>query len=136
MVVFIFSVFHWKYVFGQVWSKKSNCQFELKFGTKTNLNMHNAIVVFNFSVLDQRNPFWTNQVQKNQNCQFKLKFGTRNNWNMRNSMMIFFFSVFDHKYPSWVNLFQKFKIACSKWNLIQSLIQICKIQWWCPFYLF
>ena len=25
---------------------------------------------------------------------------------------------------------------CSKWNLIERLIQICKIQWWCLFYCF
>ena len=73
---------------------------------------------------------------KNQNCQFKLKFGTKTNLNMQNSMMIFTFSAFDHKYLSWANLVQKFKIVCSKWNLIQRLIQICKIQWWCLFYLF
>ena len=55
---------------------------------------------------------------------------------MRNSMIMFTSSVFDHKYPSRVNLVQIFKIVCSKWNLIQRLTWICKIQWWCLFYLF
>ena len=70
----------------------------------------------------------------NQNCQFRLKFATRTNSNMRNSMIMFTSSVFDHKYPFRLNLVQIFKIVCSKWNLIQRLIWICKIQWWCLFY--
>ena len=49
--------------------------------------------------------------------------------------MMPFFSVFDHKYLFWANLVQKFKIVCSKWNLIQRLIRIRKIHWWCLFYL-
>ena len=74
--------------------------------------------------------------QKNQNCQFKLKFDTKTNLNNQNSMMKFTFSVFEYKYLPWANLVQKFKIVCSKWNLIQRLIRICKIQRWCLFYLF
>ena len=92
--------------------------------------------MFIFSVLDQKNLFCANLVKKNQNCQFKLKFGTKTNLNKRNSMMMFTFSVSDHKYRSWANFVQKFKIICSKWNLIQRLIWICKIQWWCLFYMF
>ena len=58
-------------------------------------------------------------------------------WNDRyedfNDVVHFF--CFDHKYPSRVNLVQKFKVVCSKSNLIQRLIRICRIQWWCQFYL-
>ena len=43
-------------------------------------------------------------------------------------MVVFTFSVFYRKYPSWANLVQKIKIVCSKWNMIQRLIQICRIQ--------
>ena len=39
-------------------------QYKLKFGTYTNLNMHNSMVMFNFSVFDWKYPFWTNLVQK------------------------------------------------------------------------
>ena len=49
---------------------------------------------------------------------------------MRNSMMISLFLFLT------ISLIHKFKIVCSKWNLIQRLIWICKIQWWCLFYLF
>ena len=93
-------------------------------------------MVFSFSVLDLKNSFWVNLVKTNQNCQFQLKFGTKTNLNKQNSMTVFNFSVFDHKYVSWENLLQKFKIVSSKENLIQKLIRICKIQWWCLFYLF
>ena len=93
-------------------------------------------MVFTFSALDQKNSFWLNQVKKNQNFQFKLKFGTRANLNQRNSMMMLNFPVFDHTYLSWANLVLKFKIVCSKWNLIQRLIRICKIPWWCLFICF
>ena len=31
---------------------------------------------------------------------------------------------------------QKPKFFCSKWSLIQRLIWICRIKWWCSFYLF
>ena len=72
--------------------------------------------------------------QKDQNCQFKLKFDTKTKLSMWNSVMMPTFSVFDHKYLSWANLVQKFKIVCSKWNLIQRLIRIRKIHWWCLFY--
>ena len=86
--------------------------------------------MFTFTVLDQKKPG-----QKNRNCPFKLKFGTKTNLDKRNSIMMLTFSVFDHKYLSWANLAQKFKIACSKWNLIQRLIRMCKTQWGCLFYL-
>ena len=87
--------------------------------------MQNLVVVFTFSVLDWKHPFWANLVQKvkivslswklvlfgletpflgkfgtkNQNCQFKLKFGTKTNSNMQNSMALFTFSVLDRKHP-------------------------------------
>ena len=44
--------------------KNQNCQFKLKFTTKTNPNMQNAMVKFTFSVLDRKSPFWANLVQK------------------------------------------------------------------------
>ena len=36
----------------------------LKFGTSTNLNMQNSMVVFTVAVLDQKYPFWANFAQK------------------------------------------------------------------------
>ena len=44
--------------------KSQNCQFKLKFGSKSNSNMQNSIVIVTFSVLDQKHTFWANLVQK------------------------------------------------------------------------
>ena len=46
------------------------------------------------------------------------------------------FSVFDWNYPLWVNLVQKIKLVNLNWNLVPRLIQICRFQWWCLFFLF
>ena len=44
--------------------KNQNRQFKMKFGTLTNSNMQNSMVVFTFSVLDQKHTFWVNLFQK------------------------------------------------------------------------
>ena len=54
---------------------------------------------------------------------------------MRNSMIMFTFFVLEWKYPFWANLVQKIKIASLSWNLAPTLIRICRIQWWCLFFL-
>ena len=35
-------------LFGKIWSKKSNCQFKLKFCTNSNSNKQNSMVIFFF----------------------------------------------------------------------------------------
>ena len=55
---------------------------------------------------------------------------------MQNSMVVFTFSVLGQENPFLANLVQKIKIVCSKWSLIQRLIQIYRIKWCCPFDLF
>ena len=63
MVVFIFPDLQWKYPFGaNLFQKIKNCQFKLKFGTKTNLNMQNSVVLFTFSVFDWKYCFGENFV--------------------------------------------------------------------------
>ena len=59
MVVSILFVLDWKYIpfLGKLGPKNQNCQFKLKFGTYTNSNMQNSMVVFTFSVLDQKQSF-------------------------------------------------------------------------------
>ena len=53
---------------GKFGPKNQNCKFELKFGTCTNLNKHNSMVVFSFSIFDRKCSFGegggTNLVQK------------------------------------------------------------------------
>ena len=45
-------------IFGQFGPKNQNCQYNLKFGTQTNSNMKNSMMVFTFSVLYWKHPFW------------------------------------------------------------------------------
>ena len=44
--------------------KIQNCQFKLKFGTETNSNKQNSMVLFTFSVFNRKYPFWVSLVQK------------------------------------------------------------------------
>ena len=41
-----------KFFLGKSGQKNQNCQFRLKFGTKTHLNMRNSMMMFIFSVFD------------------------------------------------------------------------------------
>ena len=53
-----------------------------------------------------------------------------------NSIVVLTFLVFNQKCPFWVNLVQKVKIICLSWNLVPTLIQICKFQWRCSLFSF
>ena len=55
---------------------------------------------------------------------------------MQNSMALFFASVWGRKHPFWASLVQKMKIVSFSWNLIHSLTQIWRTQWWCSLFLF
>ena len=63
MVMFTFSVSRFRFL-GKFGPKNQSCQFKLKFGAKTNLNMQSSVVVFTFAVLDRKHPFWENFNQK------------------------------------------------------------------------
>ena len=49
---------------GKSGQKNQNCQFNLKFGTKANLNKQNSMMMFIFSVFDHKYLFWEYLVQK------------------------------------------------------------------------
>ena len=128
MVMFTFFVFDRKYHFRQIWSEKSKLLVKLKFGTRTIWICRSQSWCSLFLFKTRKTPFGANLVKKYQNCKFKLKFSTKTNLNLWNSTMMFTFSVFDHKHPFWVNLVHKFKIVCSKWNLIQRLFEFAKFN--------
>ena len=48
--------------------KNQNCLFKLKFGTKTDSNIHNLMGMLYFSTFDKKYPFLGNLLEKNQNC--------------------------------------------------------------------
>ena len=49
---------------GNFCPKNQNSHFKLKFGTYTNSNMQNSMVMFIFFVFDWKYPFEANLVQK------------------------------------------------------------------------
>ena len=56
MMMFTFSVFRPEIpLLGKFDPKIQNCQFKLKFGNQTNLNMENSMVMFTFSLFGPNN---------------------------------------------------------------------------------
>ena len=55
-------------ILGKFRPKNRNWQFKLKFGINSESNMQNSIVMWTFSVLDQKYRFWENLVSKTQSC--------------------------------------------------------------------
>ena len=49
---------------GKFGPKNQNCQFKLKFGTKTNSNMQKSLVGLTFFYFDGKHPVWVKLVQK------------------------------------------------------------------------
>ena len=75
MVLFAFSVFNWKYPFwANLVHKNQFSQFKLKFGTESNLDIQNLMVVFTLPVLEWEVPFLGKCGAKSQNCLCKLKY--------------------------------------------------------------
>ena len=64
MVPFTFSVLGWKYPLTKFGPKIQNYLFKVKFGTWTNSNMPNSMMMSSIFVLDRRYPLWTNLIQK------------------------------------------------------------------------
>ena len=109
MLMITFSVFDWKYLFGQVWSKNQNCQFKVKIGTQTNSNMKNSIVKLFFFLFSTESILFLEICSKNQDCLLKLKFRIQINLSMQNSKVNFIFLV--RKYTFCVNVIEKLKRA-------------------------
>ena len=90
MRLFNFIAIDRKHLFGP---KNQNCQFKLKFGTLTYLNIQYLMMIFIFSVLHQKTLFGQIGLSIH-NCFFQKKFGTCTNLNMQNSMVMFTFFYF------------------------------------------
>ena len=103
---------HWNFVPGliQIYKTRWWCSFCLfwtgntlfggKFGTHTNSNMQNSMVVFTF-LFRQEMSFLSRFRPKNEKCQFKLKFCAQANSNIQNSTVVFTFSILERKYLFW-----------------------------------
>ena len=101
----IFCIFFWR-----IWPKKQNCLFKIKLGIYTNLNMLNLMVMFTFSVLDWKYPFWANLVENTKTVCLRWNLNARliPVWWIRKWCSLFFVS--DWNYPFWSNLVQKLKL--------------------------
>ena len=82
---------------GEFGRKNKSCQFELKLGTDTNLNIRNLVGVLTFFIFDRKYLFLGKFCSKNQNCLLELKFGTKTNLKKHNSLMMLNFSIFNQK---------------------------------------
>ena len=89
--------------------------------------MLNLIMIFTFSVSDEKYPFLANLIKKK-----KLKFhiyrtkvGTKINSNMLNTVVIFTCCGLYRKCSFSESFYQRIKIICLTWNLLPRLI-----QWW------
>ena len=133
-----FPVFDWKFSFwANLVKRNQSCQFKLKFGNQSNLNMQNSMVVlvFTFSVLDRKHPFCANLVQKSKLsvsaeiwCIEQFKYAEFNGG-------VHFF-CFRRETLLGANLVQKLNIVSLSRNLVPRLILKCRIQWWCSLFLF
>ena len=49
---------------GKIGPINQNCQFKLEFGNYTNSNIQNSMVMFTFSALYRKHPFWETKVNE------------------------------------------------------------------------
>ena len=138
MVMFTFSLFEWKYLF---WV---NLVQEYKTASLSWNLVHRPIWICRIStavlffVLDQKNPFLAIFVQKPKSVCSRWSLIQRP-IRIRNGGV--HFTCFRLKipflgYPFWENLFQKIKLFSLSRKLVQKLIRIWRILWWCLFFLF
>ena len=123
-------------VFEQVRSKNQNCQFQLKLGTQTKLNMQNSLVTSTFSVFHRKYHFWANLVPK-----FKI---VCLRWNLvlrliRICRIQWWCSpiLFQTRNTLFGQIqFEKIRIVSLSLNWVLRLFRISRIQWWCSLLLF
>ena len=94
--------------FGKSGPKNQKCLFNLKFGTQTNLNKQNLMVISPFHFQTRHTLF--GQIQSVSKMFFKVKSGTQTNFNMQNFVMMLFFVILDSKYPFCKNRSQLSKL--------------------------
>ena len=103
-------VFDWKYLFCVCLVKTKNYQFKLKFGTKTDSNMQNSMMMFTLYVLDHKYPTWANLVQKFKDLCSKWSLIQGLILTCRIQWWCLFYPAFDRKYPFFGIFFQKSKL--------------------------
>ena len=98
--------------------------------------MQNSIVVFTFSVLHWKHPFWANLVHKIKIISLSWNLVPRLIWIYRIQWLYSLFLFFRLETPFLGKLFQKIKFVSLSWNLVPRLVRICRIKWWFSLFLF
>ena len=103
---------------------------------KKKSNIANSMMVFTFSFADQKYPFWANLVEniKSVCLSWNLMSRLLNNYAEYDGGFNFF--CLRPKISFWGKFGPIFKIVYLKWILEHKVIWICRIQWWCPLFLF
>ena len=119
--------------FGLIWSKNSKL-FKLKFGTWTNLNMQNSMVMFTFSFFVQRYSFLANLAQKVKVVSVSWNLVLKLIWICRIQWQCFTLCVFlignTLSGQIWLQIWYCLCIM----NLVLRIIWICRMQWrWAVF---
>ena len=73
---------------GKFSPKIKNCQFKLKFGTKTDSNMKDSKVMIILSVFNRKHPFFGQVLCEKSNSLLKMKVSSKTNSNLWNSVVI------------------------------------------------
>ena len=120
---------------GKFGPKSQNFHFKLKFGTSSNSNMQNSMLMFILSVFDWKYPFAANLAQKFKIISWSRNLVARLIWICGIQWYCSLF-VLEWKYPFWANLVQKIKSVILSWYLVPTPIRICRILWCCPFFCF
>ena len=94
------------------------------------------MVVFTFSVLDWKHPFWANLVQKIKIVSLSWNLVPRIIRIRRIQWGCSFFFVLEGKHSFWANLVQQIKVVRLSLNSVPRLTLICRTQWWCSLFLF
>ena len=79
---------------GKFGPKSQNSHFKLKFGTYTNSNMQNSMVMFIFFVFDWKYPFWANLIKKIKIISWSLNLVAR-------LIRVCWIQWFVHFFPFW-----------------------------------
>ena len=122
MGMFTFSVFAWRYHFGQNWSKKSKLTVWAEIWI---CSIMQEICGAHFSCFRREKLFLNKSGQNLKTFSLSWNLVPKPIWVCEIQWLCSLFLFLT------INIF----LVCSTSNLIQRIIRICKIQCWCLFYL-